>query len=64
MKALAEYRQEIKREVPRIGIRPFSHNIIGLILSLIAKEYGEAEAYRAVTDFGLDELGWSKKESP
>ena len=40
------------------GIKPYSHNIIGLTLNGIAGEFGMAEANRAIRDFGLEELGW------
>lgn len=64
MKTLTEYRREIRQQVPWIGIKPYSHNLIGLTLGCIAEEYGETEANKAIKDFGLDKLGWSKKESP
>jgi len=60
-KPLSKYREQIENEVDYVDVRPYSHNIIGLILGFIAEHYGQAEANRAITDFGLDGLGWSVK---
>ncbi len=51
-------RGRIEREAPFVGIKPYSHNIIGLTLNQIAGEFDSAEANRAIRDFGLEELGW------
>jgi hypothetical protein len=59
---LGQWRTRIKREAPYVDVKPYSHNIISLVLSAIAKEYGQAEANRAIEDFGLEELGWNKVE--
>ncbi len=55
---LKRLRERIEREVPFVGRKPYSHNIIGLTLNQIAGEYGVAEANRAMRDFGLEKLGW------
>ena len=59
-KTLEDLRQEIKQEVPYIDKRPYSHNIVGLLLSQIAKEHGVAEANRAIRNLGLKRKGWSE----
>jgi len=64
LKTLEELREKIEDEVPYVDVKPYSHNIIGLLLSQIAKEHGRAEANKAIEDFGLEELGWSKCEEP
>ena len=61
VKTLEEFRQQIEAEVGFVGIKLYSHNIIGLILESIACGYGDAEAHKAIVDFGLDQLGWSVK---
>ena len=58
-KTLEELRAEIEHEAQYVDIKPYSHNIIALILSQIAKGYGQPEANRAITDFALDMMGWS-----
>ncbi len=55
---LKRLRERIEREAPFVGRKPYSHNIIGLVLNQIAGEYGVAEANRAMRDFGLEKLGW------
>ena len=57
-KALDQLRMEIEMEVDYVGIKPYSHNIISLALRQIAREYGNAEANKAIKDFGLDQNGW------
>lgn len=59
-KSLDELRGQIERQVPNVGLTPYSNDIIALALGLIERDYGHAEANRAIEDFGLDVLGWSK----
>jgi len=59
-KTLQEWRQEIKREVRFVGIKPYSHNIINISLEAIASKFGRDEANKAIQDFGLEKLGWKQ----
>ncbi len=59
MRTLEEYREKIEEEADYIDIRPYSHNIVGLLLSSIAAHYGDDEAKKAIKDFHLEEKGWS-----
>ena len=61
-KTLKELRAQIKKEVPYVDIKPYSHNIIGLVLMQIAKEFGKGEDNKAIDDFGLVKLGWRKEK--
>ena len=61
-KVLADYRKQIEQEVPFVGLKPYSHNIISCCLSIIASKYGNTAANKAIDDFALEELGWSKHE--
>ena len=61
-KTLEELRKDIEEQIPGVDIAPYSHNIISLTLSAIAKSFSKEEANRAIDDFALEELGW-KKES-
>jgi hypothetical protein len=63
MKSLDYLRQEIDDEVDYIDVKPYSNNIVGLLLSQIAKEYGQDEANRAIRDFGLERKGWSQRQA-
>ena len=57
---LKRWREKIEEQVPWVDIKPYSHNIIGISLGAIDKNYGRTEANKAIEDFGLEVLGWSK----
>lgn len=59
-RTLAEAETKIKAELFKAG--PYSHNIIGLVLSEVAKEYSTAEANKLIDKCGLKKHGWSKVE--
>ena len=56
---LVKRRESIIKEIPYIGIKQYSHNIIGLQLSAIGKKYGHDEVVKTIKEFGLDKKGWS-----
>lgn len=56
--SLEEWRGRIKKEVPFVDKKPFSHNIISIALGAIHHDYGIMEANRAIVDFKLERLGW------
>ena len=51
--------QKLDSEVPNLGIKPFSHNIIGLTLSAVADQYGDVVANELIQDYGLEKHGWT-----
>jgi hypothetical protein len=57
--SLTELRAQIQRESQTIGVKPYSHNIVGLALQQIDKEHGRVEANKAIDDFKLKRHGWS-----
>ena len=61
-KTLADWRERIETEVDYVDVKPYSHNLISLALGAISDGWSKREANRAITDFGLDTLGWSKEE--
>lgn len=61
-KTLMDWREVIEEEVDFVDIKPFSHNIIGLALSAVAKDHGNDVANDLIDDFGLEALGWRKVE--
>jgi hypothetical protein len=56
---LVKIRESIIKEIPYIDIKPYSHNIIGLQLSVIDKKYGHDEVVKTIKEFELDKKGWS-----
>ena len=59
---LEQWKEIIEREAPFVNIKPYSHNIIGLALSAIAKNYGNSAANDLIDEFDLESLGWRKVE--
>ena len=51
---------KIEKEVDYIDVKPFSHNIVGLVLQEISKEFGQDRANEAIDRFNLELFGWSK----
>lgn len=51
---------KIEKEVDYIDVKPFSHNIVGLVLQEISKEFGQDRANEAIDYFNLELFGWSK----
>ena len=58
--AIKKLRDSIREEVEYINLKPYSHNIISICLSMIAKQYGQDSANKAIRDFELDKKGWSE----
>lgn len=58
---LKKLRDDIRAEARYVGIKPYSHNIIGLALQMIAKDFGKAEANKAVRDFKLTAKGFNEE---
>ena len=59
-KRLAELYAKIKKEVKFVDVKPYSHNIISLVLRTISKEFGYNKANEAIAKFKLDEIGFNK----
>jgi len=60
IKRLESLKKKIDKEVDFIGVKPYSHNIVSLLLLKIHQEFGKAEANQCVEEFGLHKLGWAK----
>lgn len=58
---LRALRTTIRCEAKTVNVKTHSHNIISITLRQIAKEFGNTEANKAITDFKLKQLGWSHK---
>lgn len=56
---LRRLRRELAAEARTVGIKPYSHNIVALILREISRKFGRAMAREAIRDFSLDRKGWS-----
>ena len=58
---LNDLRAQICKEAPSVGRKPYSHNIVGLVLQQIAKKFGRDEANKAVRDFRLKSKGFNEE---
>jgi len=59
---LKKARKVIKKEKPYIDIKPYSHNIISLILQHVSKTCGNKYANQLIDEFYLTHYGWSRVE--
>ena len=53
---------KIEKEVDYVDVKPYSHNIISIVLRQISEEFGQDRANEAIENFQLELLGWSKVE--
>jgi len=58
---LRAYRAQIALEAKTVDVKSHSRSIISVSLQLIAKEFGDDEANKAIADFKLERLGWNYK---
>ncbi len=59
---LSELRRPHPLGGPYVGRKPYSHNIIRIVLAEIEKKFGRAEANRAVRDFNLERKGFNYRD--
>lgn len=50
--------ERIKKEIPFVDIKPYSHNIITLVLESISQKFGDAKVNQVIKDLNLQRLGW------
>lgn len=60
-KTLGEWQEAIKRQIPFVDVKPYSHNIISCCLRGIAKDYGNEIADNTIKELKLNKLGWNIK---
>ena len=58
MNTKEEIINKIKKEIPYVDIKPYSHNIIGLELNVLADKYGQEEVEKIVRETNLKNIGW------
>ncbi len=59
---LDNLRAELVLEAQFVDLKPYSHNLVTMMLQNIAKKFGKAEANQAIDDFNLAEKGWNHVE--
>ena len=62
-KTLQELKEIIQIERDFIGIKPYSHNIIGITLLEISQKFSRKEANKCIDEFELEKHGWKKEKS-
>ena len=60
---LNEYRSKILKEIPMVDVKPYSHNIISLLLRGVYEKFGSDEANAIILEYGLDKMGWEVKRT-
>jgi hypothetical protein len=57
-KKLKIYINTIKKNIPYVDIKPYSHNIINLTLTSIGEQFGNNVANKIIADTELKNMGW------
>lgn len=57
-KTYKEYKDAIANHVEEIDYKPYSHNLISLMLGSVAKKWGKDKANKIIKELKLEELGW------
>ena len=57
---LEEFYETIDDEIDFVDIKPYSHNIISLVLKQISDKFGKNTANETIDHFDLESLGWKK----
>ena len=60
MKDKRELINRIKEEIPYVDIKPYSHNIINLLLETLSENYGDEEVLKVIRTTALRSLGWGE----
>lgn len=55
---ITEAKEKIDEQLDFAG--PYSHNLIGLYLNSVAKEFGKAAANKLIDVCDLESFGWKK----
>ena len=56
---LTAYRSQILKETAMVGVKPYSDNLVSILLRRVAEDFGSAEANAIILEYGLDKMGWS-----
>jgi len=59
-KSLDIFKEQIERAIGQNG--SYTHNIIGMVLSDVAKNYGDEEANKLIDEYDLSRWGMVKQE--
>ena len=57
---LRDYYDDIQGQIEDPG--PYSHNVIGSTLRIVANDFGKDAANQIIRDLGLNELGWEEEK--
>jgi len=58
-RTLGQIRAEIRRKARYVGRKPYSHNIVSLLLKEIDEKYGRDAMNAAIKELGLIHKGWT-----
>ena len=58
MDKLKQLELKIANEAPYVGAKPYSHNIIGMVLQQVEEEFGIEKVKLFVKIYDLDKKGW------
>jgi len=58
---IEEAREKIAAQVDYIDIKPYSHNIISIVLTRVSNVHSKEEANKLIDEFSLEDYGWHKR---
>lgn len=59
-----EYYQKILYNARYVGIKPYSHNIVGMLLNAVAEKYSHKFSNLIIVEAELESLGWKQYQDP
>lgn len=60
LEVMENARNKLDEHVGDIDIKPYSHNIVSIVLLGVASKIGTDYANQLIDDYNLEELGWKK----
>ena len=61
IKTLNELRAEILKETAMVDVKPYSDNLVSILLRRVVEDFGSDEANAIILEYGLDKMGWEVK---
>ena len=51
---------QVEEAIQYVDVKPYSHNIISIVLRQVDEKYGKEKVIEIFNDFNLEEYGWTR----